>query len=302
MSGRHGRVVVWVTWRWSNRDGVSRGEVEVSPVMGVADRICLTGLRVFAHHGVFATEREAGQEFVIDVVVSVDLRAAASRDDLTQTVHYGELAEAVVAAVERDPVDLIETVAERVAAVALSFPPVINTTVTVHKPHAPITVPFADVAVTIVRTRGAPPRWFGPLLLLAQILETVTQQSPRRCERWRMPHRLSSSESRPSTKPPRPPLSADALLDLLHRVETDHGRQRSTRWASRTLDLDLIDFDGQQRTDVRLSLPHPRAWQRAFVLQPWLDLEPGATLVGYGSVATLRAAATDSVVRVGAVV
>ncbi|PDQ35213.1 MAG: 2-amino-4-hydroxy-6-hydroxymethyldihydropteridine diphosphokinase [Candidatus Lumbricidophila eiseniae] len=97
-------------------------------------------------------------------------------------------------------------------------------------------------------------------------------------------------------------LSADALLDLLHRVETDHGRQRSTRWASRTLDLDLIDFDGQQRTDVRLSLPHPRAWQRAFVLQPWLDLEPGATLVGYGSVATLRAAATDSVVRVGAVV
>jgi len=153
MSGRHGRVVVWVTWRWSNRDGVSRGEVEVSPVMGVADRICLTGLRVFAHHGVFATEREAGQEFVIDVVVSVDLRAAASRDDLTQTVHYGELAEAVVAAVERDPVDLIETVAERVAAVALSFPPVINTTVTVHKPHAPITVPFADVAVTIVRTR-----------------------------------------------------------------------------------------------------------------------------------------------------
>jgi len=121
--------------------------------MAVADRICLTGLRVFAHHGVFATEREAGQEFVIDVVVSVDLRAAASRDDLTQTVHYGELAEAVVAAVERDPVELIETVAERVAAVALSFPPVINTTVTVHKPHAPITVPFADVAVTIVRAR-----------------------------------------------------------------------------------------------------------------------------------------------------
>src|SRR6218665_2102943 len=143
MSGWHGRVVVWVTWRWLNRDGISRGEVQVSQVMAVADRICLTGLRVFAHHGVFATEREAGQEFVIDVVVWVDLRAAAARDDATKTVHYGEVAEAVVAAVERDPVDLIEAVAERVPAVPLSFPPVLNTTGTVHKPHAPTTLPFA---------------------------------------------------------------------------------------------------------------------------------------------------------------
>ena len=76
------------------------------------DRITLTGVRVRAHHGVFDFEREQGQEFVIDVSVAVDLSAAASGDDLGRTVHYGELAEAVVAAVERDPVDLIETVAE----------------------------------------------------------------------------------------------------------------------------------------------------------------------------------------------
>jgi dihydroneopterin aldolase len=118
------------------------------------DRITLTGLRVRANHGVFDFEREQGQEFVIDVSVVVDLRAAASADDLTQTVHYGELAEAVVAAVERDPVDLIETVAERVADVALSFPAAIEVAVTVHKPQAPITVPFADVTVSIVRGRA----------------------------------------------------------------------------------------------------------------------------------------------------
>ena len=80
--------------------------------------------------------------------------AAASGDDLGRTVHYGELAEAVVAAVERDPVDLIETVAERVAAVALAHPAVEEVEVTVHKPEAPIRVPFADVAVTIVRGRA----------------------------------------------------------------------------------------------------------------------------------------------------
>ncbi|GAA1831832.1 dihydroneopterin aldolase [Agromyces salentinus] len=118
------------------------------------DRITLTGLRVRAHHGVFEFEREQGQEFVIDVSVVVDLRAAASDDDLAKTVHYGELAEAVVAAVERDPVDLIETLAERVADVALGFPGTIEAAVTVHKPQAPITVPFADVAVSIVRGRA----------------------------------------------------------------------------------------------------------------------------------------------------
>lgn len=118
------------------------------------DRITLTGLRVRAHHGVFEFERAEGQEFVIDVSVAVDLSAAASGDDLERTVHYGELAEAVVAAVERDPVDLIETVAERVASVALAHPAVEQTEVTVHKPQAPISVPFADVAVTIVRGRA----------------------------------------------------------------------------------------------------------------------------------------------------
>jgi len=126
----------------------------VDDVARTRDRITLTGVRVRAHHGVFDVEREQGQEFVIDVSVAVDLSAAASGDDLGRTVHYGELAEAVVAAVERDPVDLIETVAERVAAVALAHPAVEEVEVTVHKPEAPIGVPFADVAVTIVRGRA----------------------------------------------------------------------------------------------------------------------------------------------------
>ena len=117
------------------------------------DKITLTGLQVHAHHGVFDVEREQGQLFVIDVVAWLDLSPAALSDDLANTVHYGELAEEVVAAVAQDPVDLIETVAERVAQVVLAHTTVERVEVTVHKPQAPISVPFADVAVTIERTR-----------------------------------------------------------------------------------------------------------------------------------------------------
>ena len=115
------------------------------------DRITLTGLEVFAHHGVFDFERENGQRFVIDAEVSVNLRAAAAGDELGETVHYGELADAIVDAVKRDPVDLIETVAERVAAVALGFPGVREARITVNKPDAPIAHPFENVSVTVVR-------------------------------------------------------------------------------------------------------------------------------------------------------
>ncbi|WP_431218900.1 dihydroneopterin aldolase [Leifsonia xyli] len=117
------------------------------------DSIVLTGLRVRANHGVFDFERAEGQDFVVDVTAWLDLSGAAARDDLASTVHYGELAEEVVAAVERDPVDLIETVAERVAATVLDHEPVDSVEVTVHKPQAPISVPFGDVAVRIVRSR-----------------------------------------------------------------------------------------------------------------------------------------------------
>lgn len=118
------------------------------------DSIVLTGLRVRANHGVFDFERADGQDFVVDVTAWLDLSVAAAGDDLGATVHYGELAEEVVAAVERDPVDLIETVAERVAATVLAHEPVDAVEVTVHKPQAPIAVPFADVAVRIVRSRA----------------------------------------------------------------------------------------------------------------------------------------------------
>jgi len=123
--------------------------------MNFADRITLTGLRASAFHGVLAHERANGQLFLIDVVVHLSLREAGASDELAQTIDYGELASRIVSAVESDPVDLIETVAERVAALVLEYPIAMMTEVTVHKPSAPIAVPFDDVSVTIMRGRAA---------------------------------------------------------------------------------------------------------------------------------------------------
>jgi dihydroneopterin aldolase len=119
-----------------------------------SDRLTLTGLKAFAHHGVFEHERVDGQEFVIDVSIDFDSRAAASGDDLDKTINYGTLAADIVAEVENDPVDLIETVAERIAALVLEQPRALAVEVTLHKPSAPITVPFDDVSITITRVRA----------------------------------------------------------------------------------------------------------------------------------------------------
>ncbi|GGN52595.1 dihydroneopterin aldolase [Streptomyces kronopolitis] len=123
--------------------------------MGVirVDRVALRGLRARGHHGVFAREREEGQTFVVDVVLGLDTREAAAGDDLAKTVHYGVVAEEVVAVVEGEPVDLIETLAERIADQCLKHGGVQQVEVVVHKPEAPITVPFDDVTITITRSR-----------------------------------------------------------------------------------------------------------------------------------------------------
>jgi 7,8-dihydroneopterin aldolase/epimerase/oxygenase len=118
----------------------------------VTDELALTGLECFGHHGVLAHEKREGQPFVIDLVLGLDTGAAAASDDLDDTVDYGALALAVKAAVERDPVDLIETLAERIAGVCLTDDRVDWCRVTVHKPDAPIEATFNDVTLTITRT------------------------------------------------------------------------------------------------------------------------------------------------------
>jgi 7,8-dihydroneopterin aldolase/epimerase/oxygenase len=120
----------------------------------MTDELSVTGIECFAHHGVFDFERREGQVFVVDLVLGIDTRPAAASDDLVDTVNYGTLVADVKAAVERDPVDLIETVAQRITDVCLLDTRVEWARVTLHKPDAPIDATYSDVALTITRTRG----------------------------------------------------------------------------------------------------------------------------------------------------
>ena len=118
----------------------------------MADRITLTGLELFGHHGVFPDEKRDGQGFVVDLTIWLDLTEAAASDDLAGTVNYGELAQLAAGVVTGPPRDLIETVAAEIADEIMRRYPVHAAEVTVHKPSAPIPLTFADVSVTIRRS------------------------------------------------------------------------------------------------------------------------------------------------------
>ncbi|WP_067481156.1 dihydroneopterin aldolase [Actinomadura hibisca] len=117
------------------------------------DLIELRGLRARGRHGCLPAERELGQEFVVDVALGLDTAPAAAEDDLSRTVDYGSLASRLVAVIEGEPVNLIETLADRLAKICLEDPTVAAVEVTVHKPAAPVPHPFTDVAVKIRRSR-----------------------------------------------------------------------------------------------------------------------------------------------------
>jgi dihydroneopterin aldolase len=119
--------------------------------MNAVDEITLTGLTVFGYHGVFESERREGQPFIVDLTLFVDTTRAARSDEVTDTVHYGEVAEAVASVVSGEAVNLLETLAARIADVVLAFAGVERVRVCVHKPQAPIALEFADVSVTIER-------------------------------------------------------------------------------------------------------------------------------------------------------
>ena len=291
---------------------------------GVArDRIRLAGVRGRGFHGVFEHERREGQEFVVDVELAADLAPAGASDDLADTVNYGEIGAEVLARIEGEPFDLIERLAEVIASDALRHSEVDEATVTVHKPQAPVGVPFTDVTVTVVRRRPAVP-----------VVVALGANLPRGDQRPADTARAAVEalaqhpdvtvvavsdlhDTEPVGGPEQPvyvnavvtartTLSPTSLLRELHGIEAAFDRRREVRWGARTLDLDLVQYgDPDTGTDVtsylpRLTLPHPRAHERAFVLVPWLEADPDATLRHAGRavrVAELVAALDTSGVR-----
>lgn len=276
----------------------------------MTDRITLTGLTVRGFHGVLPRERQQGQDFVIDVVLHVDTAAAAAGDDLAATVNYADLAARVEAVVAGDPVDLIETLADRIAEVALTpgegMDPYVSTVeVTVHKPHAPIPAVFGDVSVTVRRHR-----WARVVVAMGANLgdRAAALESAVEALSATPGVRVEAVSPVYETEPVGGPeqgaylnavallttrLDARAFLGRLQEVEASHGRTREVRWGPRTLDLDVIRFGDLVSDDPGLTLPHPRVHERAFVLVPWSRVDPDADLPGHGRVADLAVQVAD---------
>lgn len=294
------------------------------------DRIDLRGLRVRGNHGVFDFEKREGQDFVIDVALTISLARAAASDDIADTVHYGELAEDVAHIVEDNTFDLIETLAGRIAEHCLSLAEQVE--VVVHKPGAPIERSFNDVSVTVVRSRAggahagpgteeAEPVETGAYLSLGANLgdagDTLDQavEAVDRHPRIAVLKRSSLYRTSPwggveqndflnlglivSTS-----LPARELLAVVQGIEVACGRTRELRWGPRTLDIDLIRF-GTDKSELVLdtpvlTLPHPRAHERAFVLAPWAELEDDVeidTPTGRRPITTILAELEDQEIR-----
>lgn len=262
----------------------------------MTDRIVLRGISARGWHGVLAVEKADGQDFVVDVTLEVDLRRAGRSDLLAHTVNYAQVAADIVALITGPSLDLIEKLADQIAAAALARPLVQAVEVTVHKPAAPVGVPFDDVAVLVERRRDEP-----VVIALGANLGAVrsTLQAAVRqladVDGLQITAVSDLFETDPVGGPDQPAylnaivlartrLAAFGLLTELHGIEADHGRVRETHWGARSLDLDLIQYgDPESGSDLvskdpELMLPHPRAHERAFVLAPWCALDPGGKL------------------------
>ena len=263
------------------------------------DRIRIDGIRGRGFHGVLAHERRDGQDFVVDVVLAVDMSAAAGSDDLADTVDYSAVAQQVHDCITGEPCDLIETLAVRIAALCLQESRIASVEVTVHKPSAPITVPFGDVSVRVVRTR--PLR--AAFSLGANLGDRVDalRHAVAGLSRLGAAVEVSSAyETDPVGGPEQPAyLNAVVCLDTdrtphellaaAHALEAELGRTREVRWGARTLDIDLLAVGDLLIVDELLTLPHPRAHERGFVLVPWAEVDPSAVIPGRGRIADLAA-------------
>nr|NLD40771.1 2-amino-4-hydroxy-6-hydroxymethyldihydropteridine diphosphokinase [Actinomycetales bacterium] len=266
----------------------------------MSDTIWLRGITAHAHHGVFAFEREQGQKFVLDVGYEVDTRTAARSDSVEDTVSYAEVADALHHLLVTEPLNLVETVAERMAAAVLAFPGVRAATVVLHKPEAPISIPFDDVSLTIRRTPlTVVPLAPVPVSLglggnvgdvrghlraavagLREVLDDVRVGPLVRTPAMTLPESDPQPDYLNTVVTARTRLAAAEVLALAHSLELEAGRRRDARWGPRTLDVDLLAYGDVVSADLELVLPHPGAGERSFVVVPWAALEPERSLDG----------------------
>ncbi len=250
------------------------------------DRINIRNLEVFGRHGVFPAENRLGQKFIINATLYVSTREAGLKDDLTKSVHYGEVSHFMTNYMTEHTFGLIEAAAERMAeAVLLHFPLLQQITLEISKPWAPIGLPLEAVSVEI--TRG----WHLAYIAVgsnlgdkeAYIRRGVEALSRKeKCVVERVSELIVTKPYGVEEQPDflngmielRTLLFPQELLDVLHQVEQEANRERNMRWGPRTLDLDIIFYDDCVVDQEKLQIPHPDMENRQFVLKPLAELAP----------------------------
>lgn len=253
------------------------------------DYITIDRLKVFCNHGVYEDEKKTGQNFYVSARIYLDTYRAGNSDNLNLSVNYAALCHDITEYMQKNRFDLIEAVANNLAAYILSYNPLIRgLKLRIHKPEAPVGLPFDDISVTIERFWTTAYIAYGSNLgdsraIIADAIDKISDNPAIR---------LTKKSSTIITKPygnitDQPDfhngcieietyLSPEALLDYLHSIENAAGRTREIHWGPRTLDLDIILYGDMIINTESLTVPHIDMQNRIFVLKPLCEIAPYA--------------------------
>ena len=250
------------------------------------DQIKIEGLEIFANHGVFPEENVLGQKFIVSATLYTDTRKAGKTDELTASIHYGEVSAFITEFVKSHTYKLLERVAEELVEDMLQkFDGLEKVTLEIQKPWAPVGLPLETVSVKIERC------WNEAFIALGSnmgdkkkyIENAVEELKNEKLCRVMKVSKLIGTEPYGVTDQDEflngalkmeTLLTPHELLELLHRIEQEAGRKRIRRWGPRTLDLDIIFYGDQIIEEDDLCIPHIDMQNREFVLRPMCEIAP----------------------------
>lgn len=250
------------------------------------DEIRIEELKVFAHHGVLSEETRDGQFFYVNAVLYVDTAKAGKTDDLTYSVHYGEVCQFITDWMQENTCLLLETVCEKLAKeIMLKYDLIYAIDLEVRKPHAPIPLPFGCVSVKVHRSwhkayialgsnMGDKEKYIAdavealenhPYIVVKKVSDLIVTAPYGGVEQDNFLNGVMEIETI---------LNPEELLDALHEIENAADRKRTLRWGPRTLDLDILLYDKLVYESETLNIPHVDMSNRRFVLEPMAQIAP----------------------------
>lgn len=250
------------------------------------DQIKITDLEVFANHGVFSEENKLGQKFLVSAVLYTDTRKAGKTDDLTASIHYGEVSAFITKYMKEHTYQLLERVAETLAEEMLkSISGLCKINLEIKKPWAPVGLPLKTVSVKISR------EWHTTYIALGSNIgdsETYLNEAVEKigqiptCTVEKVSSYLVTEPYGVTDQPDflnaclkmRTLLYPEELLKELNRIEKEAGRERIIHWGPRTLDLDILLYDDIVLEEDDLCIPHVEMHKRSFVLEPLAEIAP----------------------------